>query len=47
MAKRELRLRAVVAPTRTVVVSAYDPEGKADAFRTGMERKRSLEEKTE
>lgn len=31
MAKKELRLHAVVAPTPTVVVSAYDPEGKADA----------------
>ncbi len=31
MAKKELRLRALVAPTETVIVSAYDPEGKADA----------------
>ncbi len=31
MAKEELKLRAVVAPTETVIVSAYDPEGKADA----------------
>ena len=31
MAKKELRLHAVVAPTQTVVVSAYDPDGKADA----------------
>lgn len=31
MAKRELTLRAVVAPTQTVVVSAYDSEGRADA----------------
>ena len=31
MAKKELKLHAVVAPTETVVVSAYDEEGKADA----------------
>lgn len=31
MAKRELKLRAVVAPTETVIVSAYDENGKADA----------------
>lgn len=31
MAKKEIRLRAVVAPTETVIVSAYDPSGKADA----------------
>ena len=31
MAKKKLKLRAVVAPTETVVVSAYDPDGKADA----------------
>lgn len=31
MAKKELRLRAVVAPTQTVIVSAYDPAGRADA----------------
>ena len=31
MAKKELRLRALVAPTETVIVSAYDPERKADA----------------
>ncbi|MBR2521100.1 MAG: flavin reductase family protein [Oscillospiraceae bacterium] len=31
MAKKELKLRAVVAPTETVIVSAYDPDGKADA----------------
>lgn len=31
MAKKELKLRAVVAPTPTVIVSAYDSEGKADA----------------
>ena len=31
MAKKELRMRAVVAPTETVIVSAYDPDGKADA----------------
>ena len=31
MAKNELKLRAVVAPTETVIVSAYDPDGKADA----------------
>ena len=31
MAKKELKMRAVVAPTETVIVSAYDPEGKADA----------------
>ncbi len=31
MAKRELKLHAVVAPTETVIVSAYDKGGKADA----------------
>ena len=31
MAKKELKLRAVVAPTQTVVASAYDEEGKAQA----------------
>lgn len=31
MGKKELRLRAVVAPTETVIVSAYDRDGKADA----------------
>ena len=32
MAKKELKMRAVVAPTQTVIVSAYDPDGKADAY---------------
>ena len=31
MAKKELRLHSVVMPTETVVVSAYDQNGKADA----------------
>lgn len=31
MAKKELKMRAVVSPTETVVVSAYDEEGKAQA----------------
>jgi flavin reductase (DIM6/NTAB) family NADH-FMN oxidoreductase RutF len=31
MAKKELKLHAVVSPTDTVVVSAYDKDGKADA----------------
>lgn len=31
MAKKELRLHSVVSPTETVVVSAYDGEGKAQA----------------
>lgn len=31
MAKKELKLHAVVAPTETVVVAAYDSDGKADA----------------
>lgn len=31
MAKKELKLHAVVAPTQTVIVSAYDKSGKADA----------------
>ena len=31
MAKKELKMRAVVAPSETVIVSAYDPDGKADA----------------
>jgi flavin reductase (DIM6/NTAB) family NADH-FMN oxidoreductase RutF len=31
MAKKELRMHAVVAPTETVIVSAYDAEGRADA----------------
>lgn len=31
MAKKEVKLHAVVAPTETVVVSAYDKDGKADA----------------
>ena len=31
MAKRELKLRAVVSPTETVVVSAYDEEGRPQA----------------
>lgn len=31
MAKKELKLHALVAPTETVIVSAYDETGKADA----------------
>lgn len=31
MAKKELKLHAVVAPTQTVIVSAYDKDDKADA----------------
>ena len=31
MAKKELTLHAVVSPTETVVVSAYDENGKAEA----------------
>ena len=31
MAKKEVTLRAMVAPAQTVVVSAYDEEGKAQA----------------
>lgn len=31
MAKKELKLRALVSPTEAVVVSAYDKEGKAEA----------------
>lgn len=31
MAKKELNMRAMVAPTETVIVSAYDENGKADA----------------
>lgn len=31
MSKKELKLHALVAPTETVIVSAYDPDGKADA----------------
>lgn len=31
MAKKELKLRATVSPTETVVVSAYDENGKAEA----------------
>lgn len=31
MAKKELKMHAVVAPTETVVVSAYDKDGKVDA----------------
>lgn len=31
MGKKELKLHAVVAPTQTVIVSAYDNDGKADA----------------
>ena len=31
MAKKNLKLHAVVAPAQTVVVSAYDEDGKADA----------------
>lgn len=31
MEKKELKLHAVVSPTETVVVSAYDKDGKADA----------------
>ena len=33
MSKKELKLHAVVAPTQTVIVSAYDKDGKADAGR--------------
>ena len=40
MAKKELRMHSVVAPTETVIVSAYDKDGKADAFRTGLEVKK-------
>lgn len=31
MAKKELKMHALVAPTETVIVSAYDKEGQADA----------------
>ena len=31
MAKVELKMRAVVSPAETVIVSAYDQSGKADA----------------
>ena len=31
MAKKELKMHAVVSPTETVVVSAYDEDGKAEA----------------
>ena len=31
MSKKELRLHSVVSPTETVIVSAYDASGKADA----------------
>ena len=31
MDKKELKLHAVVAPTQTVIASAYDKDGKADA----------------
>ena len=31
MAKKELNLHAVVAPSQTVIASAYDKDGKADA----------------
>ena len=31
MAKKELRLHAVVSPTQTVIVSAYGKDGRADA----------------
>ena len=31
MSKKELKLHSVVAPTQTVIVSAYDKDGKADA----------------
>lgn len=31
MAKKELKLHAVVSPTETVVVSAYDEDGKAES----------------
>ena len=31
MGKKELKLHAVVAPTQTVIASAYDKDGKADA----------------
>lgn len=31
MAKQELKIHAVVSPTETVIVSAYDESGKADA----------------
>ena len=31
MSKKELKLHAMVAPTQTVIVSAYDKDGKADA----------------
>lgn len=31
MAKKELKLHSVVAPTQTVIVSAYDKDGKSDA----------------
>ena len=43
MAKKELRMHALVAPTETVIVSAYDSDGKADAFKTGIKLKKSLE----
>lgn len=31
MAKKELKMRAVVSPTETLIVSAYDPKEKAGA----------------
>jgi len=39
MAKKELHVHAVVAPTQTVVVSAYDRDGKADACTSANDRK--------
>ena len=31
MAKKELKLHAIVAPTQMVIASAYDKDGKVDA----------------
>ena len=39
IAKKELHVHAVVAPTQTVVVSAYDRDGKVDAGTPANDRK--------
>ena len=43
MAKKNLKLRTMVAPAQTIIAAAYDENGKADDFRIGAAMKKELE----
>ena len=47
MAKKELRLHAVVSPTPTVIVAAYGVDGKSDAFKRGVELRKLFGERND